>query len=478
MAEARQRSLAESGIVFCVAAMAFTFQFDAALVTVSLPDMARELSVPPSRISLVLLSYLMGAVIAFLPAGKLGDKHGLRVVCLGGCLTATIGTVLCGFSHSLESLVLGRLVQGIGSGGFVAVGYAMIPAFVRREHVGWGYGMQSLGAGLGMLAGVPVGGLLSRFLTWQWIFLASIPMFALLLLSCWRIVPRPVKEALASDIVIPWLSIGLLSASMTGLTFLLGLGSSLGWASLPVLSAAVVTGGLAVSLWLVERSTGQLISRELMRSYTDLPAYGAMLLMAAVVGGVRFVLPFYLEVGCGLGILASSYLLLVHPLCYGPVSLVAGRLSDHLGSRPVVLAATAVCALSAVGFALSLPMSGIPGVVMFMVAFGIATGLFFAPGNRLIMAPVPKSLRGEAGGVLSIVFNFGTLLGVALFQMVLMPLAPGSGATSDVQRELAIAPSAFAWSIALGGLIALAALFCSLRAKARVGPASIGSAQS
>lgn len=477
MIDARHRLTAETRIVFCVAAMAFTFQFDAALVTVSLPDMARELSVPPGNVSFVILSYLMGAIVAFLPAGKLGDKHGLRVVCLVGCLTATIGTVLCSFSHSLESLVLGRLVQGIGAGSFVVVGYAMIPAFVRREYVGWGYGMQSLGAGLGMLAGVPVGGLLSQFLTWQWLFIASIPIFLLLFLWCSRIVPRPAKKMLVSDLVIPWRSISLLSASMVGVTFLLGLGSSIGWASLPVLSAAAITSALVVSLWSAERSTGRLFSGELIQSFTDLPAYGAVLLMAAVVGGVRFVLPFYLEVGCGLGVLASSYLLLVHPLCYGPVSLVAGRLSDYLGSRPVVLVATAVCAMSAGGFALSLPQAGLYGAVVFMLAFGIATGLFFAPGNRLVMAPVPKSLQGEAGGILSIVFNFGTLLGVALFQIVLMPLGPGPTNTSNIPGGLMIAPSAFAWSFALGSFLALAALSCALRTKTGVCPASFRSGQ-
>lgn len=60
--------------MWCVAMMAFTFQFESALVAVSLPDVARELSVSASSVSVVLLSYLVGAVITFIPAGKLGDR--------------------------------------------------------------------------------------------------------------------------------------------------------------------------------------------------------------------------------------------------------------------------------------------------------------------------------------------------------------------------------------------------------------------
>lgn len=452
----------EGGIVACVAAMAFTFQFDAALVTVSLPDMARELSVSAGDISAVLLSYLVGAVIAFMPAGKLGDKYGLRNICLSGCLVATIGTVVCGFSHSLGTLLAGRFVQGIGAGSFVAVGYAMIPAFVSENRVGWGYGMQSIGAGTGMLAGVPVGGLLSRFLTWQWIFLASIPVFVALLLWAWRVVPQPCRGVRRDGPPILWVSLALLSAVMIGVTILLGGGAGLGIPSPVYLTIAVATALLAAVLWAREGSERRLVSRDLVQSGPSLMAYGAMLFMAALVGGVRFLLPFYLEVGLGVGILASSYLLLVHPLCYGPASLLAGTVSDRLGSRPVVLAAASVGAASALGLALFTTQAGLKGIIAFMIAFGVSTGLFFAPANRLIMMPVPKTLRGEAGGVLSIVFNFGTLLGVAVFQLVLTYSTYTAIEVMNPAGAMRIDEVAFRSCFVLVGLLAILAMICIL----------------
>ena len=79
--------------MWCVAMMAFTFQFESALVAVSLPDVARELSVSASSVSVVLLSYLVGAVITFIPAGKLGDRYGLRIVCLAHLGWESLNTI-------------------------------------------------------------------------------------------------------------------------------------------------------------------------------------------------------------------------------------------------------------------------------------------------------------------------------------------------------------------------------------------------
>jgi MFS family permease len=101
-----------------------------------------------------------------------------------------------------------------------------------------------------------------------------------------------------------------------------------------------------------------------------------------------------------------------------------------------------------------------------MAAFGMATGLFFAPANRLIMAPIPKLLRGEAGGALSIVFNFGTLLGVALFQLVLTwPSAGSRVPVASVGTGSENGELAFGLCFALGGLLGTLALLCAMQVK-------------
>ena len=170
----------EKWTVGCVAFAAFTFQFEAFLVGVALPDMAREMGASSTEISFVVMAYLLAATLTFLPAGRMGVRYGLRTVFLFGTLLSCLGTLMSGLSTHLPMLWTSRFIQGVGMGALVAVSYAMIPAWIEQKRLGWGYGMLSFGAGMGMIAGLPVGGILSHYFVWQWIFLATIPIFVLL----------------------------------------------------------------------------------------------------------------------------------------------------------------------------------------------------------------------------------------------------------------------------------------------------------
>jgi MFS family permease len=409
----------EKPIVLCIAMMAFTFQFDAMLITVALPDMARELNVSISTISWVLLLYLIAATAVFVPVGKLADRLGLRMVSLVGCMVGAVGTLLCGIAPSIEWLYFGRLIQGAGCGAMVATGYAMMPTWVSRTRTGWGYGVQSLGAGVGMMAGAPVGGLLSHYLPWQWIFLATLPLFLLLTWFVWRVIPDASHQTLVRNKPINWTIIALFTFALTASVFVLGFGAVFGWLSPPITSALAAILVMVLTMWWFARRGQALFARALFQSQTMVLALMAMFIFAALVGGVRFTLPFYLEVACGFGILLTSALMLAYPIGYAPVSFFAGQLADRWGSRRVILAAATITAITSLVYA---PISSLHNMWLaglFVLAFGVCTGLNFAPCNRLIMNTVPVNMRGEAGGLLSVVFNLGTLVGVVLFEQSL-----------------------------------------------------------
>ena len=409
----------EKPIVLCIAMMAFTFQFDAMLITVALPDMARELNVSISTISWVLLLYLIAATAVFVPVGKLADRLGLRTVSLVGCMVGAVGTLVCGIAPSIEWLYFGRLIQGTGCGAMVATGYAMMPTWVSRTRTGWGYGVQSLGAGVGMMAGAPVGGLLSHYLAWQWIFLATLPLFLLLTWFVWRVIPYASHQTLAHNKPINWIIIALFTFALSASIFVMGFGAVLGWFSLPITSALAFVLVMTLSIWWFARRGQALFSRALFQSQTMVLALMAMFIFAALVGGVRFTLPFYLEVACGFSILLTSALMLAYPIGYAPVSFFAGQLADRWGSRRVILAAATLTAITCLVYA---PISSLHNMWLaglLVLAFGVCTGLNFAPSNRLIMSTVPVNMRGEAGGLLSVVFNLGTLVGVVFFEQLL-----------------------------------------------------------
>jgi MFS family permease len=410
----------EKWIVYCVAFAAFTFQFEAFLVSIALPDMARELDASSTAISFVVIAYLLAATMAFLPAGRLGDRYGLRRVFLCGAALACVGTLLSGLSLSLPMLWVSRFIQGVGMGVLVAVSYAMVPAWISRKRLGWGYGMLSMGAGVGMIAGLPIGGLLSHYLVWQWIFLATIPLFVVLFVLAYQHLPRHERCESGSSRQSALDSVGLLlfAVFVSALMLTISLGAEFGRTSNFIVSLMLVAIISSSTLIWRARRGKSLLSRELLQCQGFFFALLTLFLFQFVSTGVRFLMPFHLELSFGLSVLMSSAFMLIYPISYAPTGVWAGHLADRIGSRVLVLLALGLGALIFglyVGFLAQLDIWLFCG---FLFVFGIVCALFSPPNNRLMMMSVPEKNRGEASALLPVALNLGGLLGISFFETV------------------------------------------------------------
>lgn len=410
----------EKLVVFCVAFSAFVFQFEAFIVNVSLPDMARELNATSTEISFVVIAYLLAASFSFIPAGRLGTRYGIRRVFLTGCMLASLGTLASGLSANLPLLCLSRLLQGVGTGTMVAMAYAMIPFWVNKNRVGWGYGMLSLGAGIGMLTGMPIGGLLSHYLSWHWIFLGTFPVFIALLWFGYGCLPRVdrTQQNASTQSPLNWLGMILSSLLITSVVLSLSLGSELGWRS-PLISTLLIVGvALAALLWWRSRNGHGLINPALVRNPGFLIALLTLFVFQFVNGGVRFLMPFYLELGLGLSVLGSSALLLLYPLSFSPTGVWAGRLTDRIGSRLLVAVSLYLSALLFALFAVLLGQKEIAIFATFILAFGFLTALFSPANNRRIIESAPSAYQSEASALLPVALNLGGLMGISVFDTI------------------------------------------------------------
>ena len=411
----------EKWVAFCIAFAAFTFQFEAFLVSVSLPDMARELDTSSTAISFVLITYLLGASIVFVPAGHLGYRYGLRTIFLFGCAFACIGTLASGLSSSLSMLCVSRFIQGTGMGAIVATSYAMVPAWVSKTRLGWGYGMLSLGAGLGMIAGLPVGGLIAYYLSWHWIFLATVPIFVLLIGVANKYLPRHRTSCAVDSQVdhrqdLDWLSIVIFSIFIITLILSISLGAELGWTSVFILSLAIINvlfAGLMI-FRLVKHTLDH--SDSLLRCQGFVAGLVVLFLFQFVSAGLRFLMPFHLEISFGFSVLVSSYLLLMFPLSFAPTGVWSGRLADRVGSWPIVTSSIGLCILICAIYAGWVEQKIVWMFCGFMIIFGIASALFSPANNRLIMLNVPQKFVAQASALLPVALNVGSMLGVSVFE--------------------------------------------------------------
>ncbi len=404
-------------IICCVCLAAFTFQFEAFLINVALPSMAIELVASSTEISFAVLTYLLATTITLVPAGKLGDRFGLRRTFLTGCGVAAIATLLCGVSTSLLMLLLSRFLQGLGIGMIVANAYAIIPVWIDKTHAGRGYGMLSLGAGLGMVAGLPVGGVLSYVLSWHWIFLATAPFFAGLFWLAWKVLPREHCQA-GTEVKLDWLGLVTFALMLSCAVLTLSLIAEIGWGSSAILSLLVIT-IFCVGLLLIRRNKPPyLFTPAIFKISGLIPGLCVLFIFSAAVGGLRFLLPFYLQLGCGLSVLMSSILLLTYPISFAPAGLWAGQLADRASSRRMVIYACVLVAVLCSIFVCFFSQLGIWFFLVFILGFGFSNGMFFAPNNRFCMTYVPETLKSEASALLPVTLNMGTLIGVSVFETV------------------------------------------------------------
>lgn len=408
-------------LVACVGLAGFVFQFDAYQLNVCLPAIAREMELSSTEASFVILAYLLPAVSIFIPSGRLASFFGLKRVFCASVTLLFAGTMFCAIASGMAQLVFGRAVQGFGAGGMASLGYAAVSTMLPVERRGWGLGWLNLGVGAGMIVGLPLGGLLAEFISWQAIFIATLLPCSILVFFAFRWIPGFHADGGDKPSRKPFDSFGciLLTGGIGFLLLGLSMGVEWGWTSPAIVSSFLATLLFAVALMFWSRFSGrEMISPALLGNRQFLASMGVLFLARIAFGGDAFLMPFYLQAGCGLGPGIASLV----QLC-GAVALVisapyAGSLADRFGSRwltfgSLMLAASAFAVFNGV---LSSFLWLIP--LILEIVLGFAAGFFNSPNSRHIIESAPDGKKTEAAALLPLALNLGSLVGICVMETV------------------------------------------------------------
>ncbi len=158
-----------------IASALFMEQMDSTIIATSLPDIARDLGTSPVSLKLAFTTYLLGLTV-FLPiSGWAADRFGAKHVFRLAILLFTLGSVACGFAHSLEWLVAARGLQGVGGALMVPVGRIIILRSVKKSELLDALAWLTIPALIGPVIGPPVGGFITTTYDWRWIFWMNLP---------------------------------------------------------------------------------------------------------------------------------------------------------------------------------------------------------------------------------------------------------------------------------------------------------------
>ncbi len=460
-------------IVLSIAFASFLARLNLYTVNVSLPTISRAFGVGTSEISQVVTSYLLvitGSLILF---GKLGDRLGFKRVFIAGYVVFILGSLLCGISQGISSLIASRFVQGLGSSILLATSFAIIAQAVPKERLGWAFGINATANAIGVAAGAPLGGIIAGYLTWRLIFLINIPLGIAAVLCALRCLPSPAgpdekspRQPAGFDI--PGAALSFLA--LAALLHVMNTGGEKGWTSPTILMFAAVSIVLFVIFVVWERRCGEpLLDMAMLKNGGFVFALAATTMAYMLIAGNAFLLPFYLETVKGMDSTGTGMILLIYSLIYVFVSPYAGRLSDRTDTVKLCAVAMFSGAVNTLFFAWTLRLNGLVPVVVFLAWLGFSYVFFLSPVNGLAMGFAPKGKEGTASGLLNTAINLSMVFGVAIFELVfsqsLSGSAQGGAGAASSQVPVPTLLKGFSHTYIAGGIMCLAAMVFSILVK-------------
>jgi EmrB/QacA subfamily drug resistance transporter len=414
-------------IVVCVAV--FMLLLDITVVNVALPDIDRELNTSFTDLQWIVDAYALTLAATMLNAGSLGDLLGRKRVFLVGIALFTISSALCGAATTPLWLIVARGAQGIGGAAMFAGSLAIISQEFHGRERGTAFGIWGATVGLAVAIGPLVGGALTTYVGWRWIFFVNIPIGVACVVAGLRELRETRDEEHGGfDLT------GLLTLTAGLFALVLGLfrGNDWGWSSGRVIGLFVAAAVLLFSFAVVElRQTAPMFDFHLFRVPTFTGAQITAFAMSSCMFAQFLFIPLYIENVLGYSAVATGVRFLPLSLVSFVVAPIAGRLSTRVPVRLLLSGG-----LATIGVALLL-MWGIDlgsdwtTLLAGFIVGGIGVGLVNAPLASTAVSVVEPRRAGMASGINNTFRQVGIATGIAALGAIFQSRIASSLAASN-----------------------------------------------
>jgi EmrB/QacA subfamily drug resistance transporter len=430
----------------------FMAQLDNTVVNVALPSIGRDLHLQISGIEWIISSYMLVFAALLLLGGRLADLLGTRRVLMIGIVVFTVASLIAGLADSFGMLLAGRAVQGVGAAlATPATLMIILSTFKDERERGKAIGLWGAVIALSFAFGPIVGGFVTRFIDWGWIFFINVPVgIAAVAIGMWSI-DKNVGATQSRRLDTP----GLLSSGLFlfGLTYALIEGPKLGWASTPiVLSYAAVVVGLIAFCLVETRFSDPMFDLSLFRNGTFTWGTAALVLWGCGMMGVFAYTSLYLQNVLDFSPIVAGAVFVPLAIVMAVIATISGKLAEKFGVLPTVLVGFVVAAVGLALLAVPDDKASAWDLQVGLVLVGLGAGAV-TPLQTAVAGALPVMKVGVASGVLNAFREMSALCGVTVLGAVVSLVTASGVASGDSDK------SAYLAGYHAGVLIAAALIF-------------------
>jgi EmrB/QacA subfamily drug resistance transporter len=402
-----------------VCAAIFVVVLDIAIVNVALPSIGTDLHFADKNLQWVITAYALTYGGFLLLGGRAADLLGRRLIFMGGLALFTVASLVCGLAGSEKMLIAARAVQGLGAAIVTPSALSIISTtFTEGSERNKALGAWGAVGGSGAAAGVLFGGILTKYLGWEWIFWVNVPVGLLVLV----LTPIYVRESKREDVVHDYDPLGALTVTggLVVLVYAISEAPDAGWASFRTIGLLAVSAALLFFfLWWESREKAPLMPLGIFRIRLLSAANFVALLQSGGIFGSFLLLTLYMQQVLHLSVLQTGVAFLATAGTAVLFAAPAQMLSTKIGVKPVLLIGLGLLVGGVLWYTQispngSYPVDLLPG----FVAVGIGLPFTFIPLTIAALAGVSDDEAGLASGLFNTSQQVGGAIGTAVLSTV------------------------------------------------------------
>lgn len=426
-------------LLISISLATFMSSLDGTIVNIALPTISEIFNLPMTSVSWIATIYLLvltGCVLIF---GKLADRMGFKIIFISGFIIFTIGSFSCGFFPELFNsyglLIGSRILQAIGGAMIVSIAPALVAAFFPMKMKGRALGLITMFAAFGAAVGPVMGGMLTQYLSWNWIFYINVPVGIIAIVLGLSSIPKtpPADPATTSfdhiGAILVFIGVGMLIYAVSE-------GASLGWTSPQILVTITISALALLSLLFHElRVPDPLIDFRLFTKKNFLIVNMMLALTYFLFAGVNYILPFFLEIVRGLDPSTSGIILTALSGAVMVSGILSGVLINRFGNRSLCIFGAVILSAGYVLFIFFSTDVTLHYIALSLAVVGFGLGFLVSPGTNMVMGMASRDRHGMVSSIVNLERYGPMTLGISFVSMLFIQMILMVGKYREVTLE-------------------------------------------